>query len=99
VQLQAGDVALLYTDGVSEAQAGAELFGIDRLRELLDRHAHERASRIVQALLTGVRAFSGAPLDDLTVLVLKQLADPVPAVRGGAEISLNSAGSPADLQR
>jgi serine phosphatase RsbU (regulator of sigma subunit) len=49
------------------------------VREILERHAHERASRILDALVTRVRAFADSPLDDLTVLVLKQLANPPPA--------------------
>ncbi len=96
IELKAGDLALIYTDGLTEAQAGAELFGIERVREVVARHAHERAGRIVQALITAVRAFSDRSLDDLTVLVLKQLADPLPATRGGAELPLKRVGLAAD---
>ena len=96
VELKAGDLALIYTDGLTEAQAGTELFGIERVREVLDRHAHERASRIVQALIAAVRGFSDRPLDDLTVLVLKQLADPLPATRGSGESRLKRLSLAAD---
>ncbi len=84
VDLKSGDVTLIYTDGLTEARLGEELFGIDRVREVLDRHAHERAGRILEALVASVRAFADRPLDDLTVVVLKQLADPPPyRPRGG----------------
>jgi serine phosphatase RsbU (regulator of sigma subunit) len=96
IELKAGDLALIYTDGLTEAQAGSELFGIERVREVVARHAHERAGRIVQALIAAVRTFSDRPLDDLTVLVLKQLADPVAATRGHGELSLKGAGLAAD---
>jgi phosphoserine phosphatase RsbU/P len=96
IELKAGDLVLIYTDGLTEAQAGNELFGLDRVREVLDRHAHERAGRIVQALLTAARGFSDRPLDDLTVLVLKQLADPLPATRGQGEIALKRLSLAAD---
>jgi serine phosphatase RsbU (regulator of sigma subunit) len=96
IELGAGDLALIYTDGLTEARSGHELFGIERVREVLDRHAHERAGRIVQALIARVRAFSERPLDDLTVLVLKQLADPLPAARGRVEIPLKRLTLAAD---
>jgi len=96
IELRSGDLTLIYTDGLTEAQAGDELFGLDRVREVLDRHAHERAGRIVQALQAAVRGFSDRPLDDLTVLVLKQLADPLPATRGQGEIALKRLSLAAD---
>ncbi|MFI5370753.1 MAG: SpoIIE family protein phosphatase [Candidatus Eisenbacteria bacterium] len=77
--LAAGDLALLYTDGLTEARRGDEMFGLDRVRAVLDTHAHRRARDVLGALLTAVRDWAEPPLDDLTVLVLKQLADPQPA--------------------
>src|SRR5262245_8379443 len=99
IELKAGDLALIYTDGLTEAQSGNELFGLERVREVLDRHAHERAGRIVEALLASARGFSDRPLDDLTVLVLKQLADPLPATRGRGEIPLKRLRLAADPPR
>jgi len=96
VDLRAGDVAVIYTDGLSEARSGEELFGPDGIREVLDRHAHERAGRILEALVARVRGFAGRPLDDLTVLVLKQLADPLPVGSRPVENPLKFALLPAD---
>ena len=96
IELKSGDLALIYTDGLTEAQAGNELFGLDRVREVLDRHAHDRAARIVQALLAAARGFTDRPLDDLTVLVLKQLADPLPTTRGPGELALKRVALAAD---
>ena len=96
IELRAGDLALIYTDGLTEARSGNELFGLERVREVLDRHAHERAARIVSALLAAVRGFCDRPLDDLTVLVLKQLADPLPATRGHGEMPLKRLSLAAD---
>jgi sigma-B regulation protein RsbU (phosphoserine phosphatase) len=96
VELRAGDLAVFYTDGLTEARAGEEMFGLERVCEVLDRHAHERAARILAALVAGVRAFVDRPLDDLTVLVLKQLADPLPAVSEAGEIPLKSTRRPAE---
>jgi sigma-B regulation protein RsbU (phosphoserine phosphatase) len=84
VELRSGDVAVLYTDGLSEARRGEELFGTDGLRAVMERHAHRRAAHILESILDAVRRFADRPLDDLTVLVLKQLADP-PAAAQAAE--------------
>lgn len=78
VQLRAGDLALLHTDGLTEARRGDEMFGLDRVWAVLQANAHRRSRDILTALLTEVRAFAEPPLDDLTVLVLKQLAVPAP---------------------
>ncbi len=79
VQLRAGDLALLHTDGLTEARRGEEMFGLDRVWEILESNAHRRSRDILTALLAEVRGFAEPPLDDLTVLVLKQLAVPAPA--------------------
>ncbi|HYM81493.1 MAG TPA: SpoIIE family protein phosphatase [Candidatus Limnocylindria bacterium] len=84
VELRSGDVAVLYTDGLTEARRGEELFGTEGLRAVLEQHAHRRAAHILEATLDAVRRFADRPLDDLTVLVLKQLADP-PAAALAAE--------------
>lgn len=80
LQLGAGDVVLVYTDGLTEAQRGNELFGLERVRAVLDRHAGRRAGDILRALLQAVREWADRPLDDLTVVVVKQLI----AARNGA---------------
>jgi serine phosphatase RsbU (regulator of sigma subunit) len=76
IELRAGDLVLIYTDGLTEARRGEEMFGVPRIRAVVDRNAHRRASDIVQALIHEVRSFADQRLDDLTVVTLKQLADP-----------------------
>ncbi|HET9327499.1 MAG TPA: SpoIIE family protein phosphatase [Candidatus Eisenbacteria bacterium] len=78
--LGAGDLVLIYTDGLTEARRADELFGTDRVREVVDQNAHRRAVDLVQALIQAARCFADRPLDDLTVVVLKQLADPPTAL-------------------
>jgi serine phosphatase RsbU (regulator of sigma subunit) len=80
VELDAGDVVVVHTDGLTEARRGEELFGTDRLREVLDQTHGRRAADILEALLAAVRSFADRPLDDLTVVVFKQLTSP--AVQG-----------------
>lgn len=76
VSLGAGDVVIVYTDGLTEARRGTELFGVERVQAILEESAGRRAADILQALIEGVRAWANRPLDDLTVVVLKQLSRP-----------------------
>lgn len=99
VTLAAGDLALVCTDGLTEARRGEELFGEERVRAILDRHAHRRASRILEALILAVREFAHRPLDDLTAVVLKQLADPSPEWTGQSAIPLKWRLASADTPR
>jgi hypothetical protein len=54
---------------------------------VVDRNAHRRASDIVQALIHEARKFADRRLDDLTVVALKQLADPPRAGRRAKTVS------------
>jgi len=78
VPLAAGDVFLLFTDGLSEAMNGrAELFGERRLRDVLETATfaetdeHELKDRILEE----IRRFVGdaAQHDDMTLVILKVL--------------------------
>jgi serine phosphatase RsbU (regulator of sigma subunit) len=98
--LRAGDLVLIYTDGLTEAQRGQELFGVQRVRAVVDGHAHRRASDLIEVLIEAARSFADHPLDDLTIVVLKQLADPPAApsrVRRLVSASSPSAWNPIPL--
>ena len=99
VDLGAGDVVVVYTDGLTEARRGEELFEIERVGEVLDRTAHRRAADILEELVSAVRAFTDHPLDDLTVVVLKQLSEPSEPRPSGLEEGLKSAPAPAETPR
>jgi sigma-B regulation protein RsbU (phosphoserine phosphatase) len=74
VHLAAGDVLLLFTDGVTEAiNATSELFSDDRLLKTLGEAARRPAKDIVEHVVAGVRAFAGgtAQEDDITLLALR----------------------------
>jgi sigma-B regulation protein RsbU (phosphoserine phosphatase) len=73
VELGAGDVVVLYTDGLTEARRGDELFGVERVRRSLEAGGTRRAADILEGLLAAVRDFADGPLDDLTVVVLRQI--------------------------
>lgn len=74
IQLHAGDLMLLYTDGVSEAMnAKQEEFGEDRLAEVIRRAGHKKLKECIQALNKDVEKFVGsvAQSDDITVVGVK----------------------------
>ena len=74
LQLSPGDEIYIYTDGVTEAADTAnELYGEQRLLELLNTLHGLRAEEVCRAVKEDVMAFAGeAPqFDDITMLYLK----------------------------
>ena len=75
VRLGAGDVVVMYTDGVVEREdRGGEMYGTGRLRRLLRRLEGRGAGEMVEAVLAAVDEHGGSvPVaDDLTVLVVRR---------------------------
>jgi sigma-B regulation protein RsbU (phosphoserine phosphatase) len=75
-QLCPGDVLVLYTDGVTEAfNPEHEMFGEERLVEVVRAHATASAQELVEAIESGVTTFAGqaSQSDDLTLLVMRCL--------------------------
>ena len=77
IQLEPGDLLLLYTDGVSEAydESGTQL-GLERLLSLARNLPTESAAAAGQGLLSAVARFRGTALtaDDETILALQRRA-------------------------
>lgn len=74
IQLQEGDLLLLYTDGVTEAQNEAgDMFGRTRLCDILHTMHDEPPRAIIDAVLREVALFTGfaAQEDDVTMVVMK----------------------------
>jgi len=74
VALQPGDLLLLYTDGVSEAESSTgEQFGTERLERCLKRIAEGTAHEILKGVVDEVTAYAGEHglNDDLTLVVVK----------------------------
>ncbi len=73
VPLDPGDVLLLYTDGLSEARAGNELFGEERIAQILRRDPGEDLASLCKNLLEAARDFALAPLnDDIAILAIRR---------------------------
>ena len=75
VQLHSGDVVVLYTDGITEAENMEKvLYGLERLIEIIQINWQRTASEIRHAVIDDVRSHIGEQkvFDDITLLVLKQ---------------------------
>ena len=76
VCLEVGDLILLCTDGIVEAEnARGEAFGLERLRSAVQRYAGDSVEELVGKIGRRVEEFCGelSPADDLTVLALRRL--------------------------
>lgn len=75
VQLYPGDVVVLYTDGITEAENMEKLlYGLERLIEVIEINWQRSAAEIRHAVIKDVRSHIGEQkvFDDITLLVLKQ---------------------------
>jgi sigma-B regulation protein RsbU (phosphoserine phosphatase) len=74
VELHTGDLLVFFTDGISEPEnAYGEMFGEDRLAELICRHAHLSEAQILDAIWNSVGEWSGDGelADDMTLLLAR----------------------------
>jgi serine phosphatase RsbU (regulator of sigma subunit) len=75
VLIQPGDVVVLYTDGITEAQNETdEFFGTERLFEVLKTEFSISAEAFRNRILENVQAFTGSSprLDDVTLIVISK---------------------------
>ncbi len=95
IKLEPGDTIVFYTDGVTEAfNLDYEMFGIERLQELLLINHHMKPRALMALLLHELRAWgiSTAQSDDVTIVVLRRrLAQLSDEMRTIAEDVLGSA--------
>ena len=74
VDLNVGDVVVLYTDGITEAMNQQEdLFGESRLSRIVEEHGHLGSGELRERILREIEAFVGGAdqHDDMTMIVLK----------------------------
>jgi len=75
VQLKPGDVVVLYTDGITEAENQLGLrYGIEQFCEIVSDNWQQSAEEIRKAVIEDVRRHIGKQkvYDDITLLILKQ---------------------------
>ncbi|OHB76017.1 MAG: hypothetical protein A2Z25_22225 [Planctomycetes bacterium RBG_16_55_9] len=77
VTLLAGDIVIIGTDGIWEARnASDEMYGKERLLNLISAHKDESAGQMASSVVASVLEFcsDSAPTDDITLVVIKCVA-------------------------
>ena len=75
VELRSGDLLVCYTDGITEPENEyGEMFGEERLIELVAKNADRDEAQIIQSVMESVRQWTGVPelSDDMTVLLVRK---------------------------
>ena len=76
VKLEKGDIAVLYSDGVTEANnPSGEEFGEKRLADFVQMVRHQPADQILQALIQNLQNWigEGTAHDDMTLVVARKM--------------------------
>ena len=75
VELNEGDVVILYTDGITEAEnEQGEYYGLERMCSIISQYWRKTSVDICQAIVNDVESFIDGYeiLDDITLIVMKQ---------------------------
>lgn len=74
ITLEAGDILIAYSDGVTEPENEFGEFGEERLIEMVERHRHLPLAAISQQVLQALRAWIGEQEqpDDITLVLARQ---------------------------
>jgi len=75
LKLESGDLLVCYTDGITEPENEyGEMFGEQRLIDLLRSHATREAGEVAEAVVSAVRDWTASPelQDDMTLLVARK---------------------------
>jgi len=74
VELRPGDLMVMYTDGLIEARSGEQLFGDDRVAQIVRRDPGQQAAVLCKSLLEAARDFSASPIgDDVAILAIRRV--------------------------
>ncbi|MFG0335334.1 MAG: PP2C family protein-serine/threonine phosphatase [Maioricimonas sp. JB049] len=74
LDLEPGEIVLIPTDGIQEARTPEEeLFGLDRMWNVVHQYRHMSATEIIRTLCESARGFSHPrpPQDDMTAVIVK----------------------------
>ena len=69
IDLEGGDLVLLYTDGLAEARSGDQFFGEERVANILRRDPGMAPDVLCKTLLEAAKDFATEPVDDDTAIL------------------------------
>lgn len=75
VEMQSGDLLVWYTDGITEPEnAYGEMFGEERLIELVSKNSDRPEKQIIDTVMDSVRQWTASPelSDDMTVVLARR---------------------------
>jgi len=99
VELEAGDIFVLYTDGVTQAHAAdGEYYGEERLVRALEENREGTPEEIAARICSDVICFGASEVldDDLTCLVVKVISAQSPGKR--VEVHMETVGQAEELR-
>ena len=74
IPIKAGDIIVLFTDGVTEATcAGGNMYGDERLQQKILEYGHLSPNEILKKILDDVHAHQENQEDDITLLIMKKV--------------------------
>jgi serine phosphatase RsbU (regulator of sigma subunit) len=71
--LEVGDLVVLYTDGLTEARQGGQLFGEERVAHIVRRDPGQDTTIICKTLLEAARDFASPLADDVAILAIRRV--------------------------
>ncbi|MDO8586083.1 MAG: SpoIIE family protein phosphatase [Armatimonadota bacterium] len=72
LRLSSGSMLAMYTDGISEARANGEFFGMEGIQRLMEERSPDSAGNLASAIVDAASEYAGGHLhDDVAVLTVK----------------------------
>ena len=75
IELLPGDLLACYTDGITEPENEyGEMFGDERLIELIEKNVERDEEKIASMVMDAVRQWTGSPelFDDMTLMLARR---------------------------
>src|SRR5208282_4771337 len=76
LDLKSGDLLVFFSDGVTEPEnANGEMFGEDRMIDVITRNSHLSEDKIIELVLSSVRDWTASEelQDDMTLMLARRI--------------------------
>lgn len=81
LHLHPGDIVFTCSDGITEARRGKEIFGVERVKDVVAAQRHLPAEGLIDAVIQAAEDFSGGATDDMSAVVIRVLDGQAPGWR------------------